>query len=235
MNICLLKKFSNSLDRYFPKTDHNQLQRYIEERVCSAMKKLNSIGNTINARKVYLDINPEMDPNFEEISIHFDTSGPNYETASLKVPTEIVRRRSLTIVKDNVDCSSDLVRRLCFLDKLENEHIFCRRILCHEFGHLQDAQRKGFCYKPPKAELLPYVDVIWNVLLENRLARYGIAAIKKEDNRKDFYRKLKKLRVEPGPKDFECLWQKHDYDYGEIKERAQKYFDSCKTTRAHQP
>lgn len=52
-------------------------------------------------------------------------------------------------------------------------------------------QRKEFCYKHLDKELFPYVDVIWNALLEGRLAKYGIAARKKEDNGKDFYRKLK--------------------------------------------
>lgn len=227
MKICLLKKFLSSLDRHFPKTDQNQLQRDIEKRICSAMRKLNSIGNTVNARQAYLDINPEMDINSDKMSIDFDTIRPNHEIIYLKVPTEIVRPMPYKIVEHKIDYSLDLVRTLCGLDYLKNEHTFSQRILCHEFGHLQDVQRKGFCYETPGVELLPYVDVIWNVLLEGRLAKYGIAATEKENNRKAFYRKLEEWGIEPDPKDFECLWQKHDYDYGEIEERAREYFDSC--------
>jgi len=33
------------------------------------------------------------------------------------------------------------------------------------------------------------------------------------------------------PKGFKCLWQKHSYNYKEIMEPAQKYFNSCKANR----
>lgn len=225
MNICFLEVFQKNRDNRYPETNPNELQEYIKKGIWSAIQKLNSIGNTINVRKVYLDIDPKIDPNFGEISIDFDTSGPSYETTYLRVP--------ITIISPPVPMpSKNLMDQFYLRDKYANGHNFSYRTLCHEFGHLQDAQRKEFGYKKPNKELLPYVEIIWNVLLEARLSKHCMAAREKEDNRKAFYRKLKELRAKTNPKDFECLWQKQSYNYKEIRKLAQKYFDSCEANRS---
>ncbi len=223
LDICFSPVFQKNLNKHFPKTDDEELKRYVKERICCAVNTLNSIGNTIKIEKIFLDV----DCNCELISIDFDQSvpkdesPPEYEIACLEVPPQII----VPLPNDSFS-RKDLIETFDGLKNYCNRNPFSHDILCHEFGHLQDAQRSGFDYEKPKEELLPYIDMIWNVLLESKFSKHGIALKTKDENRKYFLRHLEPQWFKPPPEDFEDLWGVGNYTYKEIRELAQKYCSS---------
>jgi len=222
LDICFSQAFQENLNKHSPETDDEELKRYVKERICCAVKTLNSIGNTIKIEKIYLDV----DCKYERIKIYFDESAPKYEIACLKVPPQIIILPSPPFFSPgNLIQTFDSLKNCC------RRNPFSHRNLCHEFGHLQDAQRSGFDYEPPNKKLNPYVDVIWNILLESGFSKHGMALENKDKNLEYFRLKLKMLWIEPTIKDFERLWRKRNYNYEEIRELAQEYFSSSKKAK----
>ncbi|MBA7467695.1 hypothetical protein ES707_02916 [subsurface metagenome] len=217
LDICFLPVFQENLNKHFPETDDEELKRYVKERICCAVNALNSIGNTIKIEKIFLTVHCNNIP----ISIDFDDNKLKYGIACLEVPPQII----VPLPNDSFS-RKDLIETFDSLKNYCNRNPFSHDILCHEFGHLQDAQRSGFDYEKPKEELLPYIDMIWNVLLESKFSKHGIALKTKDENRKYFLKHLEPQWFKPPPKDFEDLWGVGNYTYKEIRERAQKYYSS---------
>lgn len=217
LDICFLSIFQENLNRNFPETDDEELKRYVKKRICRSVNTLNSVGNTIKIEKIFLDV----DCNCELISIDFDENTLKYGIAYLEVPPQII----VPLPNDSFS-RKDLIETFDGLKNYCNRNPFSHDILCHELGHLQDAQRSGFDYEKPNKKLLPYIDMIWNVLLESKFSKHGIALKTKNENRKYFLHHLEPQWFEPPPEDFEHLWGIENYTYKEIRERAQKYCSS---------
>jgi len=227
LDICFSSVFQENLNKHFPETDDEELKKYVKERICCAVNTLNSIGNTIKIEKIFLTVHCNNIP----ISIDFDENKLKDGIAYLEVPLQII----VPLPGDSFS-RKDLVETLDGLKNYCYRNPFSYENLCHELGHLQDAQRSGFYYKDPNKELLPYIDIIWNVLLESRLSKHGIALLTKEENRQYFSKgitmKLFKRTIlfEPPPEDFEDLWGLENYTFNDIREWAQKYYSSSSNT-----
>jgi len=229
LNICFLPVFQENLNKHFPETNDEELKKYVKERICCAVNTLNSIGNTIKIEKFFLAVHCNNTP----ISIDFDENRLKYGIAYLEVPPQII-----DLSPSDSFFHKNLVETL---DGLENnwcKNPFSHEHLCHELGHLQDAQKRGFDYEKPSKNLLPYIDIIWNVLLESRLSKHGIALLTKDENGQYFSRgitnKLLELRMilfKPPPDDFEHLWGLENYTFKEVREWAQKYYSSSSNTK----
>ena len=222
LDICFRSIFQENLKKHFPKTDEEELKRYVKERICCAVNTLNPIGNTIKIEKIFLDV----DCNTELISIDFDKNGLKRGIAYLEVPPQII-----DLSPSDSFFHKDLIETLDGLKNNWCKNPFSHEHLCHELGHLQDAQRKGFYYKDPKEELLPYIDIIWNVLLESRLSQHGIALYTKDESRGVFLRFLGWRWFKPPSEDFEHLWGLENYTFKEVREWAQKYHSSSSNTK----
>jgi|GEM_PF-5277024 len=220
--------FEESLNNYWRKTDKVNLKSYIKGKICEALKMLNNIGDKeIELKKVILTID---DKNTERISIEFDKYGKPYDKVALQTPSEILKLKGSW---NQLRVDDDLKKTLKKLDDLRfSSNPFSCETLCHEFGHLQDAQRKSFYYtgEEKDKELHSYIEVVWNVLLDRRLLRSGIRKVKKDKVENCYNRKLKDLRcfnVELKQKIFEQLWQKERYNYQGIKKFARE-LRNCK-------
>ena len=217
LDICLRSIFQENLNKHFPETDDEELKEYVKERICCAVNTLNSIGNTIKIEKIFLTVHCNNTP----ISIDFDENGLKHGIAYLEVPPQII-----DLPHSDSFFHKDLIETLDGLKNYCNRNPFSHDTLCHELGHFQDAQRSGSDYEEPSKELLPYVNMIWNVLLESRLSKHGIALYTKDENRGIFLRFLGGRGFEPPPEDFEQLWGLENYTYKEIREWAQEYYSS---------
>lgn len=222
-NICFSPVFQENLNKHFPETDDEELKTYVKERICCAVNTLNPIGNTIKIEKIFLDV----DCNSELISIDFDQSPPKYRIANLEVPPQII----VPFPNDSFS-RKDLIKTSDNLKNHRDRNPFCHDNLCHEFGHLQDAQRSGFDYEKPNKKLLPYIDIIWNVLLESKFSKYGMALRSKDENLRYYLRKLGRQWFKPPPEDFEQIWGLENYTYKEIRKRAQEYCSSSPNTNS---
>ncbi len=216
LDICFLPVFQKNLNKHFPETDDEELKRYVKERIYCTVNTLNRIGNTIKIKKIFLTVHCNNIP----ISIDFDENKLKYGIANLEVPPQIID----PLPNDSFS-RKDLVETLNGLKNYCYRNPFSHENLCHELGHLQDAQRSGFDYEKPNEKLLLYIDIIWNVLLESRLLPHG-ALQTKDENREYFFQKLKPHFFKPPPEDFEQLWGLENYTYNDIREWAQKYYNS---------
>lgn len=221
LDICFRSIFQENLKKHFPKTDEEELKRYVKERICCAVNTLNPIGNTIKIEKIFL----YADCKTKRISIDFDENGLKYGIAYLEVPPQII-----DLPPSDSFFHKDLIETLDGLKNNWCKNPFSHEHLCHELGHLQDAQRKGFYYKDPKEELLLYLDIIWNVLLESRFSKHGMALKTKDENRDYFSRGITNKLFKPPPEDFEHLWGLENYTFKEVREWAQKYHNSSSNT-----
>lgn len=228
LDICFSLVFQENLNKHFPDTENEELREYVKERICCAVNTLNSLGNTIKIEKIFLTVHCNDIP----ISIDFDENRLKYRIANLEVPPQII-----DLSPSDSFFHKDLIETLDGLKNNWCKNPFSHEHLCHELGHLQDAQRKGFYYKDPKEELLPYIDIIWNVLLESRFSKHGMALLTKNEYRDYFSRgitnKLCELRMilfKPPPEDFEHLWGLENYTFKEVREWAQKYHSSFSNT-----
>lgn len=217
LDICLRSIFQENLKKHFPETDDEELKKYVKERICCAVNTLNSLGNIIKIKKIFLTVHCNNIP----ISIDFDENRLKCGIANLEVPPQII-----DLSPNDSFFHKDLIETFDGLKNNWYKNPFSHEYLCHELGHLQDAQRSGFDYKEPNKEVLPYIDMIWNVLLESRLSRHGIALMTKDEHRKKFLRFLEWRWFEPPPEDFEQLWGLENYAYKEIREWAEKYYSS---------
>lgn len=217
LDICFFPVFQENLNKHFPETDDEELKKYVKERICCAVNTLNSIGNTIKTEKIFLTVHD----NDIAISIDFDENGLKHGIAYLELPPQIIDSspNDSFFHKDLIETLDDLKNNWC-------KNPFSHENLCHELGHLQDAQRSGFDYEKPNKRLLPYIDIIWNVLLESKFSKDGIALQTKDENREYFFHQLKMKFFEPPPEDFEHLWGLENYTYNTISEWAQKYCNS---------
>ena len=219
LDICFRSIFQENLKKHFPKTDEEELKRYVKERICCAVNTLNPIGNTIKIEKIFLDV----DCNTELISIDFDKNGLKRGIAYLEVPPQII-----DLSPSDSFSRKDLIEISDYLKNDHDRNPFCHGNLCHELGHLQDAQRSGFDYEKPNKKILPYIDIIWNVLLECKFSKHGMALRSKDENRKYYFRRLELQWFRPPPEDFERLWGLENYTYNTIREWAQKYCNSSR-------
>lgn len=150
------------------------------------------------------------------IRIDIDAAGPNYDIAYLEVQPQIIE------LEPSMQ-SEDLVKIVKQLDAIYNppKHNLSEVALLHEFGHLQDIQRPEFGYtcEVQCEKLLGAVDKIWNILLDKRLVTHRLPIGNENKNGvwKSFKREWKNLTgKEPHFADFESLWTRKKYNYGEI-------------------
>ena len=230
IDICFSEDFLKNLKKFYPDTGpekFEEFKEYLRERICEAMKKIDSVENGIRLNKVHFGIDPEC----PEMSIDLDSASPKYETAYLQVREEIVKPLSKT--RKGGKLIKDIICELKFQEKCKNIKVFSHGNLLHEFGHLQDAQRTKFGYTHEHKNLHKYIDLIWNVLLESRLSRSQISGKDKKDNWDSYRKRLEDLEVSPDKKkDFEYLWEKRHYCYPEIVCLAQSYSDASQVNRS---
>ena len=224
IDVCFSKNFLKNLRKSYPDTDPNKFKEYLKKIICEAMEKMNSVENGIRLKKICFDT----DQKCPEMSISLDGASRRNETAYLQVPEEIVKsqihihkkgKKKGELIKDII---CELKSQECF----KSTRVFSCRNLVHEFGHLQDAQRKEFGYTHEYRDLNDLIDVIWNVLLEGKFSRSQISAGNKEENWDYYRRKLGDLKVRPDRKNFEHLWKKRNYCFQEIIDWAQSYSDA---------
>jgi len=226
IDICFSEDFLKNLKKSYPDTGpekFEEFKEYLRKKICEAMKKIDSVENGIRLNKVHFGIDPEC----PEMSIDLDSASPKYETAYLQVREEIVKPQFQ--IRKGGKLIKDIICELKSQEECKNIRVFSHGNFLHEFGHLQDAQRKEFGYTCEVKHLHYYIDVIWNVLLEARLFNtYRMSARCKEDNWRDYYNKLKTTKFSPKRNKFECLWQKKDYCYRQIIELARGYSEASK-------
>ena len=229
IDICFSEGFLKNLKKSYPDTGpekFEEFKEYLRERICEAMKKIDSVENGIRLNKVHFGIDPEC----PEMSIDLDSASPKYETAYLQVPEEIVKPQFQ--IRKGGKLIKDIICELKSQEECKNIKVFSCGNFVHEFGHLQDAQRKEFGYTHEHKNLHKYIDLIWNVLLESRLSRSQISARNKEENWNSYCRRLEDLKVSPDRKNFEHLWKKRNYCYREIIDLAQSYPDASQVNHS---
>lgn len=226
IDVCFSKNFLKNLKKSYPDNGPKKFKEYLKERICEAMKKINSVENGIRLKKVYFDI----DPKCSEMSIDLDRASRKYETAYLQVPEEIVKPQFH--IRKEGKLIRDIICELKSQEEFKNIKVFSCGNFVHEFGHLQDPQRKEFGYTHEYRDLHDFIDVIWNVLLESRLSRSQISARNKEENWDSYCRRLEDLKVSPDRKNFEYLWKKRNYCYREIIDLAQSYSDATQANHS---
>ncbi len=87
MNICLEKDFLRKLECHFPDTKPKDLREYLTERICEAIRHLNSVRSEFAVRDVHFSI----DECCRKIQINIDREWPTCQDAYLEVQPEIVR------------------------------------------------------------------------------------------------------------------------------------------------
>ena len=228
LDICFRSIFQENLNKHFPETDDEELKKYVKESICCAVNTLNSIGNTVKIEKIFLTVHDNDIP----ISIDLDENRLECGIAYLEVPPQII-----VPLPDDSFSRKDLIETLDGLKNNWCKNPFSHENVCHELGHLQDAQRNGFDYREPNKKLLPYIDIIWNVLSESRFSKHGMALLTKDECRDYFSRgitnklcELQMILFKPPPEDFEQLWGLENYAYNDIREWAEKYYSSSSNT-----